>query len=125
METNAQNESYPPAHIMDLLELICAKWSMYIIMALAMRSHRFGELNRALPGISTKVLTQSLRNLERSGIISRAVAAQIPPRTDYSLTKLGEDLVMQFQKVSMWAKENYHVIESSREMYDGKQGEGS
>lgn len=103
---------------LDLLDLICAKWTLVILMTLKKKGHRFGELKRAIPGISTKVLTQFLRALERNGIVSRSVAASVPPRTDYALTKTGRELVKHHAPVGKWAMSKKDQFRKAREAYD-------
>ena len=104
--------------LLELLDLLCAKWTMVILMVLNKKSHRYGELHKAIPKISTKVLTQFLRALERNGIVTRTVAASVPPRTDYELTKLGADLVTHLLPVGKWAKGKMKQFEKARKAYD-------
>ncbi len=104
--------------LIDLLELLCGKWTHVILMVLHEKSHRFGELKSAIPRISTKMLTQYLRALERNGIVTRTVAASIPPRTDYELTTLGQDLVQHLMPVGKWAKSKMKQFEKARKIYD-------
>lgn len=106
--------------ILELLELICAKWTIVILLELTKSQHRFGELKRAIPEISTKVLTQFLRALERDGFLTRTVAAQVPPRTDYALTPLGRDLMKHLLPVGGWAAKSYKKISTARERYDAR-----
>ena len=79
---------------------------------------RHGELQRAIGGISQKVLTQTLRSLERHGIVSRTVYPVVPPQVEYSLTSLGVSLVGILSGVCMWAKENYSATTKARQQYD-------
>ena len=104
--------------LIGVLELFCGKWTHVILMVLHEKSHRFGELKNAIPRISTKMLTQSLRALERNGIVTRTVAASIPPRTDYELTALGKELVQHLMPVGKWAKSKMKKFEKARKTYD-------
>jgi len=81
---------------------------------------RFSQLARDVPGISQKMLTQTLRQMEREGLVSRKVFAQVPPRVEYALTDLGYDLGEAFCGVWHWAEKNIARIEQSRANYDRK-----
>src|SRR5260370_3153596 len=85
-EIKVYDESYPPRR---LLELIGDKWTPIIVYILGQGTKRYGELRRHLPDVSKKMLTQTLRALERDGLLKRKVYAEVPPRVDYDLTPLG------------------------------------
>ena len=74
----------------DILARVGDKWSVRVVMALTEESRRFNELRREIPGISQRMLTRTLRGLERDGLVSRAVTPTVPPRVDYALTALGK-----------------------------------
>ena len=92
--------------IQRTLTLISDKWKILVLCTLRDGTKRFGELQRALEGITPKVLTRQLRDLERDGLISRAVFPQVPPRVDYSLTPLGLSLMPILNQLHDWAVKN-------------------
>ncbi|MBD2034545.1 helix-turn-helix transcriptional regulator [Leptolyngbya sp. FACHB-321] len=97
------------------LDLVADKWTALIIMALAQDTKRYGELHRKIDGISQKMLTQTLRQLEGSGLIHRKVHPVVPPMVEYSLTLLGETLVEPLKALCSWAAEHFHEVEAARE----------
>jgi DNA-binding HxlR family transcriptional regulator len=97
------------------------KWSLLVLYALGSRPHRFGELQRAVEGISQRMLTQTLRNLERDGLVHRSVAATIPPQVTYSLTPLGESLGGAIAHIRAWAYANIGAVEAARTDYEQRQ----
>ena len=94
------------------------KWSLLVLGELMQGSRRFSELLRAIPDISQRMLTQTLRKHERGGLITRRVTPTAPPRVDYELTELGQSLVVLLTPVSDWALKNLPTIEAAREAYD-------
>jgi len=98
------------------------KWSLLVFFELTQGSRRFSELLNAVPDISQRMLTQTLRKHERGGLITRTVTPTAPPRVDYELTELGTSLVEVLEPVSAWALENLAAIEAAKDAYDGKQG---
>ncbi|MEC4814638.1 MAG: helix-turn-helix domain-containing protein [Scytonema sp. PMC 1069.18] len=92
MEARAENHSRLTCEVETTLKVIGGRWKVLIIRELMEDVKRFGELQRALSGITQKMLTQQLRELEEDGIINRKVYSQIPPKVEYSLTPLGESL---------------------------------
>lgn len=86
-----------------VLRLITGKWKTDILWALSGRKHRFGELMRAIPGITQHMLTAQLRDLERHGLVTRTVFAEVPPRVEYELTPAAMDLRDVFQTIVEWA----------------------
>ncbi|MEM7553772.1 MAG: helix-turn-helix domain-containing protein [Cyanobacteria bacterium P01_A01_bin.84] len=100
------------------LDIIASKWSVIVLYCLAYKSRRYSEIQRSIEGISQKVLTQTLRNLERNGLIQREVYPQIPPQVEYSLTPLGETLISPLLEIAQWSKENFPEILSARDRYD-------
>lgn len=88
------------------MDVIGGKWKVLILWALHVRPHRFGELRRGLPGVSEKVLTDQLRELELDGIVHREVHDEVPPRVEYSLTPLGTTLNEALSPLGAWGREN-------------------
>jgi DNA-binding HxlR family transcriptional regulator len=88
------------------LEYIGGRWKTIILYYLSSGTRRFGEIGARVPGISRKVLSQQLKELERDGLIMRSEYKEIPPRVDYSLTELGKSLSPVFREMSVWGKEN-------------------
>ena len=115
--------SYDPqiCPVRHVIHDIGDKWSILLITALKSRDHRFSELRRAVPDISQRMLTQTLRKLERDGFVSRAVTPSIPPRVDYALTELGKSLCSQLATLAEWALENRASVAASRASYDMRQ----
>ncbi|WP_443750270.1 winged helix-turn-helix transcriptional regulator [Asticcacaulis solisilvae] len=104
--------------VRDIMDHIGDKWSSLLLFALAARPHRFGELKRAVPDISQRMLTQSLRDLQRDGLISRHVFATVPPSVEYRLTPLGESLMPALFGLMSWANANHTRIRASRAAFD-------
>jgi DNA-binding HxlR family transcriptional regulator len=94
------------------------KWSVLIIMSLGERSMRFNELRRAIEGISQRMLTLTLRGLERDGLVSRHVTPSIPPRVDYHLTELGRSLSAPVRALGGWAQVHSEEIEAAQEKFE-------
>lgn len=90
-----------------LLVRLAEKWTMLAIVALGNGAIRFGELRRRIEGVSQKMLTQSLRNLESDGLITRTVYDEMPLRVEYELTALGRSLLPLIQAVKAWTEENW------------------
>ena len=99
--------------------MIGEKWVSLVIGALDSKVMRFGELKRVCAGISQKMLTQTLRKLERNGLIIRTVYAEtLPLRVEYRLAKLGEGVLPIVQAARVWAEANLHEIEAQQRLYD-------
>jgi DNA-binding HxlR family transcriptional regulator len=109
--------------ISDLLSRIGDKWSVLVVTTLGAGSRRFNELRREIPSVSQRMLTLTLRNLERDGLVSRAVTPSIPPRVDYALTDLGRSLLRPLSALSEWALENVGAIHNAQQRYDAGQDE--
>jgi DNA-binding HxlR family transcriptional regulator len=109
--------------VRDVLARIGGKWSTLILTALAERPHRFGELRRALDDISQRMLTQTLRELQRDGLVSRKVFPTLPPSVEYALTDLGRSLLPSLTALIHWAELNHDAIRVSRAAFDGEAGE--
>lgn len=105
----------------DLIGRVADKWTMLILEALTEGgTMRFSAIGRALPGISQKMLTQTLRQMERDGLLTRTVHPVIPPRVDYRLTDLGLGLAEAFCGVWLWAETHLHRIEAARRDFDAR-----
>ena len=103
-----------------VLSSIAGKWSVLVVMMLREKSRRFSELKRGVDGISQRMLTRTLRNLERDGLIIRTVTPSIPPRVDYELTELGHSLAEPIQAVGLWAFHHLTEIESAQARYEAE-----
>ncbi|MFC9860090.1 MULTISPECIES: winged helix-turn-helix transcriptional regulator [unclassified Streptomyces] len=104
-----------------VLDRMGEKWVALILKELAEGPRRYGELARAIAGASQKMLTQTLRRLERDGLLSRTVTPAVPVRVDYALTPLGQSLVPVMQAVTRWAEQNIEQIDVAREAHDAQQ----
>jgi DNA-binding HxlR family transcriptional regulator len=104
--------------ISGVLARIGDKWSVLIVSRLGARSLRFNELKREIGGISQRMLTLTLRGLERDGLITRTIFPTIPPRVDYELTALGRSLLEPVTGLSVWALKNIERIEAARAKFD-------
>jgi DNA-binding HxlR family transcriptional regulator len=102
------------------LDRIADKWTALIVGLLAQRTHRFGELRRGVEGTSHKVLTQTLRSLERDGLVHREPIPTIPPSVEYSLTTLGRTLAEPLAAIRAWAERHIEQIEKSRAASSGQ-----
>lgn len=110
------NSECPPE--LNVLDSISGKWTVLIVYILSEKKMRHSELQRAATGISQKVLTQTLRNLERNGIVDRTVYPVVPPQVEYELTPLGQSLIGVLTEMCSWAKKNYREVEQVRMQYD-------
>jgi DNA-binding HxlR family transcriptional regulator len=102
----------------EILARINDKWSIRILRQLRIRTQRFNELQRELGGVTHKMLTQTLRGLERDGIVARLVTPTVPPRVDYELTPLGLTALAAIDVVARWALEHRPAILAARAAYD-------
>jgi DNA-binding HxlR family transcriptional regulator len=105
--------------VSDVLARIGDKWSVLVVNRLGERPQRFNELRRAIGGISQRMLTLTLRGLERDGLITRTVFPTVPARVDYALTALGRDLLDPVSALGAWAIRNQGKIARAREAFDG------
>lgn len=104
--------------ISEVLSRVGDKWTVLVVSQLGNGPKRFNEMRRALGSISQRMLTLTLRGLERDGLVSRTVYATIPPRVDYALTKLGRSLLQPVLGLTTWAAQNRPVIEQARRRFD-------
>jgi DNA-binding HxlR family transcriptional regulator len=105
-----------PGH--EVLAVLSDKWVTLVISALGDRPLRHSELGRIVAGASQKMLTQTLRKLERDGLVSRTVTASVPPRVDYELTELGRSLLPVQAAIKAWAETHIEAVRDARERYD-------
>jgi DNA-binding HxlR family transcriptional regulator len=96
------------------------RWSLLVLYALEGGTLRFAELRRTVDGISQKMLTQTLRILERDGLVSRRIDASVPPKVEYSLTPLGVDMTGVIAQIRTWAYAHMDDIEQARAEYDAR-----
>lgn len=109
--------------ISGLLQRIGDKWSVLVVETLGSGSMRFNELRRAIPSVSQRMLTLTLRNLERDGLVNRTVTPSIPPRVDYELTELGRSLQKPICGLVRWSMDNVGAIHDAQARYDHEQAE--
>lgn len=106
--------------IREVLDRVGDKWSLLVIATLRRDRLRFSELLRHIPGISQRMLTLTLRQLQRDGLISRTAYAEVPPRVEYELTALGGTLIPIARTIGDWALANHPAIVESRSQYDAR-----
>ncbi|MEV4673957.1 MULTISPECIES: winged helix-turn-helix transcriptional regulator [Actinomadura] len=104
----------------EILDRVGDKWSLQVIALLGEGTKRFTELKREIEGISQRMLTVTLRGLERDGIVTRTVYPVVPPRVEYSLTPLGATLMDAAETLVMWAASHIDQIDSARADYDAR-----
>lgn len=117
VEYNAFLAACPSRQVLDR---ISDKWVTLILVALDGGTRRYSDLNRVIAGVSQKMLTQTLRTLERDGLVSRTLTPGVPARVDYSLTPLGESFMPAVKAVKAWAEQHISEIEASRAAYDNR-----
>ncbi|MBR1128183.1 winged helix-turn-helix transcriptional regulator [Bradyrhizobium iriomotense] len=104
--------------VASVLSRVGDKWSVFVIMMLSDGPKRFNELKRMINGISQRMLTLTLRGLERDGLVTRTIFPTIPPRVDYELTDLGHGLSRPVEALGKWAKDHLDQIEAARTRFD-------
>jgi DNA-binding HxlR family transcriptional regulator len=102
----------------EVLARVGDKWTVLIINELGDGSRRFNELKRAIDGVSQRMLTLTLKNLERDGLVSRAVTPSVPPRVDYALTDLGRSMLVPVRALGQWAQVHIPQMDAARKRYD-------
>jgi DNA-binding HxlR family transcriptional regulator len=106
----------------DVLNRIGDKWSVMVVGMLGRNGTlRFNELKRMINGVSQRMLTLTLRNLERDGLVTRTIYPEVPPRVEYSLTELGKTLQVPISALWDWSAENHHAIVEARAVYDARE----
>src|SRR6478735_8593401 len=106
--------------VSEVLSRVGDKWTVLVVGTLGDGPKRFNELRRALGSISQRMLTLTLRALERDGLVTRTVFPTIPPRVDYELTELGRSLLDPVSELGSWARKNRPAIENARHRFDAK-----
>ena len=104
--------------VSEVLSRIGDRWTMQVIAELGEGPRRFSELRRGVAGVSQRMLTLTLKNLERDGLVSRTVTPQAPPRVDYALTDLGRSMLAPVQALGQWAAVHIPQMDAARRRYD-------
>jgi DNA-binding HxlR family transcriptional regulator len=106
--------------VSEVLSRVGDKWTVLVVSTLGDGPKRFNELRRALGSISQRMLTLTLRGLERDGLVTRTVTPSIPPRVDYELTRLGRSLLEPVSELGLWARKNRPAIQDARRKFDAR-----
>ncbi len=106
--------------VRGVIQGISGKWSSLLVMALAEKPYRFGELRRLVPDISQRMLTQTLYDLQRDGYVHREVFPTKPPSVEYSLTDLGRSMYDSLHHLLMWAENNFEHVRDARQKFDAE-----
>jgi DNA-binding HxlR family transcriptional regulator len=117
MKPDIHNPDCPSRGVLDR---ISDKWTALIVLVLRDGPLRFGDLRIRVGGVAPKVLTETLRRLERDGLLTRTAHAEVPPRVEYELTALGHSLAEPITAITAWAEEHMLQITRARERYDGR-----
>lgn len=119
LEVPAANLANPKTcPVRNVLDKVGDKWSLLVMLSLHGRRRRYMEVKRAIGDITQRVLTQTLRNLERDGYVARRVYPTSPPAVEYRLTPLGESLLRQVNHLVAWARDHYEEVLQARRRYD-------
>ncbi len=102
------------------LELVADKWALVVLSVLACGKQRHGQLQRAITGISAKMLTQTLRRLERDGLVARRIYPVVPPKVEYALTPLGQTVIEPLDAMCHWANTHWHEVLAARSAYQSE-----
>lgn len=108
----------PKCPTQQVLDRIASKWTMLVILALSGPALRYAELQRKIPGVTKKMLTETLRGLERDGLVNRHVYPTVPVQTEYELTSLGHSLAETVGVIRAWAYENVEAVAEARKQFD-------
>jgi DNA-binding HxlR family transcriptional regulator len=111
--------------VREVLNRVGDKWSILVVTLLTDGPRRFSDLRRTIEGISQRMLTLTLKGLERDGLVTRTVFPTIPPRVDYELTRLGKTLLEPVCALASWAEKNRFQIQEARDRFDRKQPRGA
>lgn len=106
----------------EVLTLVADKWTVQILHAVIQDYNRFGEMRRAIPTITRRMLTLRLRELERNGLLQRIDYGELPARVEYALTPLGKSLVAPLKALCEWSKGHLEEVETARRLYDDANG---
>lgn len=104
--------------VTEILQLIGDKWTVLVVRSLHEGPMRFSEIRRDIPAVSQRMLTLTLRHLERDGLVKRTVTPSIPPRVDYELTRLGRSLLVPLNALGEWASNNSAALDAARAKFD-------
>jgi DNA-binding HxlR family transcriptional regulator len=115
VQSACDKDGFDTCPVRDVLDRIGGKWTTLIVMILATRPHRFGELRRAVPDISQRMLTQTLRELQQDGLVSRHVFPTLPPSVEYRMTALGQSLIRPLLGLVRWSVHNHQKIRLARQ----------
>lgn len=119
--TDPRREERSPSECRRLGEVLARvgdKWTVQVIVELGEGPRRFNELRRIITGVSQRMLTLTLKNLERDGLVSRTVTPSVPPRVDYALTDLGRSMLLPVQALGEWAAAHIPQMDAARQRYD-------
>ena len=106
--------------VSEVLARVGDKWTVLVVFTLGRGAMRFNELKRGVDGISQRMLTLTLRALERDGLVTRTVFPSIPPRVEYELTQLGQSLLSPVSELAGWAIDHRGAIDSARKTFDAR-----
>lgn len=129
MEVNKQQEAQQPlawnaynslCPTRQVLNRIADKWTVLVVSSLEAGTKRFSVLRREIDGVSQKMLTQTLRGLERDGLVTRKIYATVPPKVEYSLTPLGNTLVVLLRSIRVWSETHIEKVLTAQENYDSR-----
>ena len=115
---NGEKLNFANCPVRDVLQHIGGKWATLLMTALSQKPYRFGELRRMVPDISQRMLTQTLRDLQRDGYVDREVFATTPPSVEYRLTELGRSLYQPVALLQDWAVANHDAVRAARSRFD-------
>jgi DNA-binding HxlR family transcriptional regulator len=104
--------------VADILRRVGDKWSVLVVVLLELGPRRFNDLKRSIPGVSQRMLTLTLRNLEHDGFVERTVTPSIPPHVSYGLTDLGQSLSVPVRALCAWSLANIDAIDAARERFE-------
>jgi DNA-binding HxlR family transcriptional regulator len=119
-EPKVCTESEDCRAVAEILARIGDKWTILVIGLLGLGPRRFNEIKRLVGGISQRMLTLTLKGLERDGLVTRTVTPSVPPRVDYALTELGADLLVPVAALRDWARKHEDCIQASRRRFDAE-----
>jgi DNA-binding HxlR family transcriptional regulator len=114
--------SSDPMAVRELMTKIGDKWTIFVVLSLCLLGGRarFSELERAIPGISQRMLSLTLKNLERDGLVTRELFPEVPPRVEYEITNRGKSLLRPMQALVDWAKANWEQVRETQRKYDAR-----
>jgi DNA-binding HxlR family transcriptional regulator len=111
--------------VQQILGVVGDKWALLVLEQLGVRTQRFSELLRAVPAVSPRMLTQTLRQLERDGMVERTLRAAVPPRVDYRLTELGTSVLAPVCALCEWGRAHQDVVLANRASHDQQAAPGA